>query len=985
MIKQFFRNHYLSLILTAIVIIITIVNYAPGTYLSGWDNLQTDLNPLLGIKRAFFGVWQEYQSFGLVAGMAHAADLPRAVFVYLISFVLPQNIIRYFFHSLMILVGGLGMMKLLEQVGFKNYKKVLAFLGALFYVLNFGTIQIFSMPFESFSIFFAALPWQIWIFFKLIEHGTLNIEHMNLKNLLMFFIINLLATPYAVSQQLFIVYLLILAVLTIELIIQNRNIKIIKTSAMLFLLLLLINSFWILPQIYFLKTNGYVINEAKINQISSSEIYYQNLEKGNLKDFLTFKGFFYDQFTKNNEPIFTPWKAYFNNTAVKVIIVVMTALPLVGLLTISNYQLPFIFVYFLIALALLTNTPPFSWINNLIRLNPFINQIFRSPFTKFIVPYSLVASYFFTAGIETLSKIITHRASRSLFFVLCSMLILIYAFPAFQGNLFSREMKVKIPQEYFQLMDYMTKQDKNKRVALLPEYTYWGWLNYKWGYNGSGFLWYGIEQPIVSRNFDMWSSKSESYYWEMKNALDANDQSGLNNVLNKYAVDYLIVDYSLQPISGSYKALDYSQIENLLGQNPAIKLVKSWKNIKLYQVSHPYAENNFLNIINDVSTVGPSLKYNFQDTAYIDNGNYVSGNNYDYNYPFLDLASDTRIKDKKWRLYEDNNYFIVEAKIDFYPNNYDLVWDDPYYRAWITADDGSIKETVISPQIEYRDSKLVVRIPKIKLSNFNVISTEIDNCAKNGNSKMSYPQGNLQIKSLDGATGCFGYNQDILSQQYSYLVKINNQNIQGQRFFFYVLDQTKQKTYLEDRLQNDLEYYLLPAKDRYGLGYQIVFHNNSYINLPSENKLKQLEIYLFPFDLLKNIKFVKTGYINQNSLPVSNPLIKTEKANYFIYKAEINPKLISNSQYLVLSQAFDQGWKAYANGKEIKGHVMVNNWANGWKIDNRTLNIEHRTMNITIVFWPQYLEYIGFGLMLIALCYIIFLYAHAIPSPNQKS
>jgi hypothetical protein len=72
-------------------------------------------------------------------------------------------------------------------------------------------------------------------------------------------------------------------------------------------------------------------------------------------------------------------------------------------------------------------------------------------------------------------------------------------------------------------------------------------------------------------------------------------------------------------------------------------------------------------------------------------------------------------------------------------------------------------------------------------------------------------------------------------------------------------------------------------------------------------------------------------------------------------------------------KAFDPGWKAYEIsskesklaeffpfifGKEIKNHVVVNNWANGWIIDpeREDLNTKH---HVVIVFLPQYLEYTG--------------------------
>ena len=94
-----------------------------------------------------------------------------------------------------------------------------------------------------------------------------------------------------------------------------------------------------------------------------------------------------------------------------------------------------------------------------------------------------------------------------------------------------------------------------------------------------------------------------------------------------------------------------------------------------------------------------------------------------------------------------------------------------------------------------------------------------------------------------------------------------------------------------------------------------------------------------------------------------------------------------NNLTLVLSQSFDKGWKAYEMkcqnsqpkadrplaekfkcqiqfflpflfGRELRDHVLVNNWENGWKLSDNKEN------TIIIVYLPQYLEYIGFALLL---------------------
>ena len=90
------------------VLVLGVVNFTPGTYLTGWDNLHPEFNFLLNIKRSLFAVWQEYQGLGLLGGMGHAADLPRQIFLYILSIFMPDMYVRYFWTMLTLFLGGLG-------------------------------------------------------------------------------------------------------------------------------------------------------------------------------------------------------------------------------------------------------------------------------------------------------------------------------------------------------------------------------------------------------------------------------------------------------------------------------------------------------------------------------------------------------------------------------------------------------------------------------------------------------------------------------------------------------------------------------------------------------------------------------------------------------------------------------------------------------------------------------------------------------------
>jgi hypothetical protein len=106
-------------------------------------------------------------------------------------------------------------------------------------------------------------------------------------------------------------------------------------------------------------------------------------------------------------------------------------------------------------------------------------------------------------------------------------------------------MRVSIPAEYFQLFNYLKSQDISKRIVDLPQYNYWGWYNYRWGNYGSGFLWYGIDQPITSRTFDVWDNHLEEFYWQLHHCLLSRNTDEFQQLIDKYHISYVLYDENL--------------------------------------------------------------------------------------------------------------------------------------------------------------------------------------------------------------------------------------------------------------------------------------------------------------------------------------------------------------------------------------------------------------------------------------------------------
>ena len=137
------------ILLIGLEVIIFITNFQKGTYLIGWDNLMPEFDLALNFKRALFSVWQGYRGLGFLDGLSNAATLTHTFYIWLLSLVLPENLLRYVFTHITHLLGGIGFFFLAKKLT-KNH--IASFIGALFYMLNLGVIQQFYAPLEAFAI-----------------------------------------------------------------------------------------------------------------------------------------------------------------------------------------------------------------------------------------------------------------------------------------------------------------------------------------------------------------------------------------------------------------------------------------------------------------------------------------------------------------------------------------------------------------------------------------------------------------------------------------------------------------------------------------------------------------------------------------------------------------------------------------------------------------------------------------------------------------
>ena len=183
----------------------------------------------------------------------------------------------------------------------------------------------------------------------------------------------------------------------------------------------------------------------------------------------------------------------------------------------------------------------------------------------------------------------------------------------------------------------------------LPQPVFWGWGFNSWGYRGSGFLWWGINQPIMDRVFDVWSSKNEQYYVELQSAIYSNNAYDFVSILNRYNIKYILLDASLFVPDGP-RSVDNEGLKYFLSKIDGLELDRSFGFLNIYKFNPSFASSAI--------DSNPSVK------SYVDlRGNYYSDTDEIY-YPF---ARDVDIfnEPNKLRSNNDGKYSYINISDDY--------------------------------------------------------------------------------------------------------------------------------------------------------------------------------------------------------------------------------------------------------------------------------------------------------------------------------
>lgn len=1005
----FVKNHFYLLFLALIIVFACALNYKPNTFLIGWDTLHPEFDFLLNFKRIFLGVWREEQGLGALAVHAHMSDLPRVIFLWLSSLFLPVSFLRYFYFFLMLFLGPLGVYFFLKKE--INLEDRASFLGGLFYLLNLGTVQHFYVPFEMFACLYGFLPWLLLMTAKYLAYGTR-------KNLFLFSLLTLLATPMAYASTLWFVYFISFVIYSLSLLsIKLKNIVSFKRLVVLFLATLIINSYWLLPNLYFLASSGKTVEQAKINQLFSEKAFLHDSKYATIENAAILKGFLFD-WTEYQKGEFTYllnlWQNHLRNPYILAIGYSFFALVLFGLGKAvvrrdkNGLSLLPLFLFSFVFL-IHTNWPVSIFFNFLRDHWSLFKEALRFPWTKFSIIVIFVYSFYFAFILQSVFNLLKPKKLVSYFgFALAFLLLIVWTYPVFTGNLINKSKKIDIPKEYFEVFRWFKDQPSSQRIGVFPMPSFWGWEFYKWGFEGAGFIWFGLKQPVLVRDFDRWNPSNENYYWEASYALYSKNLTMLEKVLEKYQISWLILDENM--INPAFpKAIFIDEFKEMIKNSDKIVEKQTYGGIHIYQVILKLPQENFVFLGQNLSIINPFYKWNNFDQAYFENGTYISDGDNAINsqkayYPFRSLFTGKNQEDIEFQIEDRGDSFVIKNEIpseykDYIlsipSDNQELIFVDPENLGKIVS---------FSPQTRIADNHIEVVFPKIKgyysafIDPVKIADTESkENCYQftNGKINTEIKQENfrqyLRLTAQDALNCHAWFALPNLSHQLAYLISVKNRHVAGEPPIFWIENTNLRKADLESPLFDlpkdtgnfdhwRYSYYLQPPMESDGFGYILHFDNRSIGQEISINDLGEISVNLIPYQYLTKIK-LQSGD-DQNSKPLFYIPNRVTHPHPSLYKIELPLTLNQQLTTLVLSQSYNPGWQGYSLdqklkiknetlrellapviGERIKDHVLVNNWENGWQF-LPTTNSQPLT-TVYLVYLPQYLEYLGFGLLVL--------------------
>lgn len=549
-------NRLFFLLLFLIGLAVAIITFEPNTWLSGWDTLHPEFNFALNLERHINAVWQEHQGLGAASAQAYPAEVLRILLLAGMNLFLQTSVLRWVYTLIMLIAGPLGVYLftyyLVKKTKIKELSPYIAFLAGFFYLFNLGTVQQFYIQQELFTTLYGLIG---FLFLSLTHY----LDKPSRRSLLGFAVTVVLALPIAHTPTLFFAAMLNLGIYAFfyAMFRKQNFIKFARDLTLLAITILVVNLGWLIGALNYSFNYADQLRYSRFDQLLGSVAEEYNYEYGDLEDVFTLEGFLLNwQIEREGQTVslMPEWKAQAQDVTVDYLQYGVLALLVVGLVVslfmMPKRSIPLVSVLAVSGFFLVNyNAPTGGLYEALIGSSEFVSNILRFPYTKFSIQFMFAYAVFVGIGVGYLIKILQNLTKSYLVAITPLFLMSLLAFvlitqPLISGNLIGDLIKVDYPDRYFQLFDTLNELPEGL-IANFPSDSYAGWVEHDWGYYGAGFLWFGIESPLLDRDFDRWSQENEEYYQLMERAIYNLDQDAFDSLIAEYQISYFLYDESI--------------------------------------------------------------------------------------------------------------------------------------------------------------------------------------------------------------------------------------------------------------------------------------------------------------------------------------------------------------------------------------------------------------------------------------------------------
>lgn len=400
------------------------------------------------------------------ATIAFLARYPYFTFLGILSEYLSPNILQFFTFALISIVGSISMYYLILELF--EQKNEIAFISGIFYFFNPYTMtQVWGRGLYAQFFSFALTPLFLLLFIKFIKSNDL--KYLLLANIASI----ILSSTFTLITQVVVVWFPVLTYFSFILITNKQRFKKISYFIIFVLCWLLVNSWWLYPNLVSATTvyagalSGHNDNLASLLGVSPHFTF--NYIVRLMQNFYFFVANTYGSIYSTSIFWLFSW-----------------IIPVVALFSIpkfkKNKNLFFFGLLFFISFSVsLGANRPFGKLFIWFFDHFTFLQGFRNPYEKFGIVLVLAYAPLFSFGLDYISKRTRNFVKPLILSICCG----IFVWPLWTGEFSSKNAWTSVPPYYQEAKNWLDKKGNNFRIMQFPLISGEGVL-YKWGHPYQG-------------------------------------------------------------------------------------------------------------------------------------------------------------------------------------------------------------------------------------------------------------------------------------------------------------------------------------------------------------------------------------------------------------------------------------------------------------------------------------------------------------------